>query len=354
MGDITLLLVLLLLACVLILAVLVVRLQRQLRGPEASSGLLMLQSQLDSLRDQIRSSLEGSRLEIDRRLEETNRVVGQVRQGLGEVDRQVRSVTDAARDLRGLQELLRSPKVRGGLGEYLLADLLAQVLPRAHFSLQYSFPGGERVDAVIRAGERLVPIDAKFPLENYRRLVDAQDDAQRRTARRAFTSDVKRHIDDIAERYIRPGDGTYDFALMYIPAEAVYQGAILQQGEEGLELFDYSVARRVIPVSPQSFYAYLQVIVLGLQGLSIEARAREIMNRLGVIRTRLDRFSDAFETATKHLGNAQRQIEEARRRLDRLDSAVDEIAAEPEAATALELPRAEAPEAGPPSEVRRG
>ena len=298
---------------------------RENRDRDPSPGLLVLQGQIDALREQVRSSLEGGRMEIDRRLEETNRVVGDVRRGLGEVDRQVRSVSETARDLRGLQEMLRAPHVRGGIGEMLLADLLSQVLPAAHYTLQHEFPGGERVDAVLRVGPRLVPVDAKFPLDNFRRLAEAGDDAPERAARRAFHADVRRHVDAIASRYIRPGDGTYDFALMYIPAEAVFHEAVLRTGDEGLDLFRYSIERHVIPVSPQSFYAYLQVILLGMRGLRIESRAHEILGRLGLVRSSLDRFTEAFETGGRHLGHAQRQFEEAGKRLARLDAALHEM-----------------------------
>jgi DNA recombination protein RmuC len=305
------------------------------RGEDA--GLLVLQGQLEALREQMHQNLEGGRLAIDRRLEETNRVVGDVRRGLGEVDRQVRFVSDTARDLRGLQELLRSPKVRGGVGEFLLAELLGQVLPAANFSLQYEFRTGERVDAVLRVGEGLVPVDAKFPLENFQRLRAAagqRDEAAERAARRTFRADVRRHVDAIAKRYIRPGEGTYEFALMYLPAEAVYQELLEQQDDDGLDLFHFALERRVVPVSPQSFYAYLQVIVLGLRGFSIETRAREIMERLGSIRGRLERFNESFETALRHLGNAQRQLEESTRRLAALDAALADLsgAAPPAAA----------------------
>jgi len=307
---------------------LVLRLRRDvasLHSSSPTSGLLVLQSQLDGLRDQVRSSLEGGRIEIDRRLEETNRVVGEVKRGLGEVDRQVRSVNEIARDLRGLQELLRAPKLRGGLGELLLSDLLAQVLPTAHYSLQHAFPGGERVDAVIRVGPRLVPVDSKFPLESFRRLAHAETEDESKAARRALRQDVRRHVDDITTRYIRPGEGTYDFALMYIPSESVYHQAVLREDEDGFDLFHYSITRRVIPVSPQSFYAYLQVILLGLRGLSIEERAQEILGHLGLIRSRLERFSESFELAVRHLGNAQRQMDEAGRRLVQLDAALDKL-----------------------------
>ncbi len=298
------------------------------RQQETSAALLALQAQLEALREQVRSSLDGNRLELDRRLEETQRVVGDVRRSLGAVDQQVRSVGDAARDLRGLQELLRSPKPRGVVGEYLLSELLAQVLPQASFALQYEFPGGERVDAVLRVGERLVPVDAKFPMENFERLRSAiagADEAAEREGRRAFRADVRRHVEAIARRYIRPGEGTYEFALMYLPAEGLYQEILHQASDDGLDLFHHALSRHVVPVSPQSFYAYLQVIVLGLRGLSIEGKAREILERLGLLRTRLDRFAESFDTAAKHLGHAQRQLDEAGRRLARLQEAFGEL-----------------------------
>jgi len=171
-------------------------LSRQTAGEDSSTGLVVLQQQIEALRDQLRQSLEGNRLEIDRRLADTNRVVGAVQRGLGEVDRQMRSVGETAHELRGLQELLRSPKVRGGLGEQMLAELLAQVLPQANFTLQYRFEGNERVDAILRIGDGLVPVDSKFPLENFQRMREAQgsnEASATRAATRGFRADVRRH-----------------------------------------------------------------------------------------------------------------------------------------------------------------
>ncbi|MCP3981667.1 MAG: DNA recombination protein RmuC [bacterium] len=319
---------------------LILRRIASLTPPETDSSLLLLQQQIDALRDQVRSSLEGGREELDRRLQETNRIVGDVRRGLGAVDKQVRTVNESARGLRDLQELLRSPTVRGGIGEYMLGELLAQTLPKARYRLQHEFGGGERVDAVIELGEGLVPVDAKFPLDNFRRLRQAEvanDEAELRAARRAFRMDVRRHVDAIAKRYIRPAEGTYEFAMMYIPAEAVYQELLHQDGDDGLDMLHYAMSRRVVPVSPQSFYAYLQIIVFGLRGMSIESQAREIMNRLGDIRTRLQLFGESFDIVGKHLGNAQRQMDEAGRRLTRVDAAVEELSHVDRAAeTALE------------------
>jgi DNA recombination protein RmuC len=152
------------------------------------------------------------------------------------------------------------------------------------------------------------------------------NEAQERAVRRAFRGDVRRHVDAISKKYIRPGEGTFDFALMYIPVESVYQEVIRQESDDGLDLVHDALSHKVIPVSPQSFYAYLQVILLGLRGLSIEERAREIMGRVDEIQNRVHQVGESFDVASRHLGNAQRQLEEAGRRLSRLDSAVDQFA----------------------------
>ena len=145
---------------------------------------------------------------------------------------------------------------------------------------------------------------------------------------------------------MRPGEGTYEFAMMYIPAEAVYQETIQQEGEDGLDLFHFALTQKVVPVSPQSFYAYLQVIVFGLRGMSIEPRTREIMNRLGDIQGRLTRFNESFDLVYRHLGNAYRQADEAGRRLARLDAAVSDLSNDESVAQAThgETPAASHPD----------
>lgn len=301
---------------------------RRLKSRDHSESLQLLQHQMDGLRDQVRASLEGNRLEIGQRLAETRKVVGDVHRGLGEVDKQVGAVGAVARDLRGLQELLRSPKIRGGIGETLLAELLAQVLPQSAFNLQYRFSDGALVDAVVRVGDRLVPVDSKFPLENfqqYRKADVAGDDRTAGTHRRMFRADVRKHVDAVATKYIRPGEGTFEFGLMYLPAEAIY-GELLQDADDAsADLLQYALSRRVVPVSPQSFYAYLQVIVMGLKGFAVEESARRVMDRVAETRTRLDRFSGSFDTLQRHLGHAQRQSEESKRRLDELVDSVSTL-----------------------------
>ena len=284
------------------------------------------------LNERLRESgelVQRSQTSVGERLDHTARVVGEVQQGLGELREATARVRDIGRDVVSLHDILRAPKLRGGLGELLLGDLLAQVLPARHFTLQHTFQNGERVDAVVRLGPALVPVDAKFPLEDFRRLLEAGDDETRTRARRAFVARVRKHIDDVAAKYILPDEGTYDFALMYVPAENVYYEAIVRDdGGNDRELSAYAHERKVIPVSPNCFYAYLQAIVLGLRGLRIEARAQEVVGQLARLAGDLGRLQDDFRVLGRHVTNAAQAHAAADRRLDRLTAKLAEIAAD--------------------------
>jgi len=263
---------------------------------------------------------------VQRELQHVGQVMGAVQGSLGKLGEVTQRVFDVGKDIAGLEQILRSPKVRGGLGESFLEGLLGQMLPREHYELQYAFSTGDRVDAVVRIGGRLVPVDAKFPLENFRRLYEETDEERRRQLRRAFARDVKARVDEIAKRYILPDEGTFEFALMYIPAENVYYEIIVKdEGAEEDSPATYAMGRRVIPVSPNSFYAYLQVIVLGLRGLQIEKDAREIQARLARLRGDVDKFRDAFDVVGKHLTNARNKYDESAAALDRVEAKLEGI-----------------------------
>src|SRR5207302_2781260 len=261
------------------------------------------------------------------RLDSAAKVVGEVQGSLGKLGEATQRVVEVGKEIQGLEQILKSPKVRGGLGETLLAELLAQMLPRDHYTLQHPFKSGERVDAALRIGDRLVAVDAKFPLENFRRMLDEGEEDKRRPVRRQFVRDVKTRIDEIAKRYILPDEGTFDFALMYVPAENVYYEIIIKDetdlGDEPIAT--YALSKRVVPVSPNSFYAYLQVIILGLRGLRIEANAQEILNDLARLAGDLDKVREPLRTLGKHLGNAQGQFTEAERALDRFGTKLETI-----------------------------
>ena len=275
--------------------------------------------QVNTRLGQVTEQLQKSTGDLNTRLDNAAKVVSEVSKGLGGLSEATKKVFDVGKDIASLQEILRSPKLRGGLGELFLGDLLAQILPSAHFTLQHRFKSGEAVDAVIRLGQNLVPVDAKFPLENFKRVIEVASEDERRAAKRKFIADVKKHVDAIAGKYILPDEGTFDFALMYIPAENVYYELIIK--DEAIDtdksLLNYSFAKRVIPVSPNSFYAYLQTILLGLKGMHIEERAQEILTSLARLSGDFDRFRADFDIVGKHLTNTKSKYDEADKRLER-------------------------------------
>jgi DNA recombination protein RmuC len=261
--------------------------------------------------------LQKTQQSLGERLDNAARVVGSVQKSLGGLEEANRKIYEVGKDIASLQEILRAPKLRGGLGEFFLEDLLGQILPPQHFSTQYSFRSGEKVDAVIKLGGSLVPVDSKFPLENFKRILEATADDDKTRAKRQFVADVRKHIDAIAAKYIVPDEGTYDFALMYVPAENVYYETIIKDelpGEKNLS--QYALSKRVIPVSPNCFYAYLQAIILGLKGMKIEERAKEIIQYLNRLQGDFSKFRDDFGLVGKHLGHAQSTYQNAEKRLD--------------------------------------
>jgi len=334
------------LAATATLLVLVWQLRSAVGRGDDGGALSLLQQQLDALRGQLGQALAGqsqtvgqqlaqltaqmnerlresaevvqrSQASVGERLDSAARIVGEVHRGLGELREATAKVFDVGRSVAQLHDILRAPKLRGGLGEFLLADLLTQVLPAEHVMLQHGFRSGERVDAAVRVGDGLVPIDAKFPLEDFRRLLEASDDDARARARKAFAARVRKHVDDVASKYVLPDEGTYDFALMYVPAENVFYEAIVR--DEARELANYALQRKVIPVSPNTLYAYLQAVALGLRGLKIEARATEVMRQLDRLTGDLGKLRDDFRIVGRHLGHAQQAFGVTERRLERVE-----------------------------------
>ena len=284
---------------------------------QVNSQLGQVSVQVNTRLGEVTQQLQKSTGDLNTRLDKAATVIQDVTKNLGSLGEATKRVFEVGKDIASLQEILRSPKLRGGLGELFLGELLAQILPPAHFSLQHRFKSGEAVDAVIRLGHNLVPVDAKFPLENFKRVIVVSSEEEQRAAKRKFIADVKKHIDAIAGKYILPDEGTFDFALMYIPAENVYYELIIR--DEAIDtdrgLLNYSFAKRVIPVSPNSFYAYLQTILLGLKGMHIEERAQEILTGLARLSGDFRKFQDEFELVGKHLTNTRSRYDEADKRL---------------------------------------
>jgi DNA recombination protein RmuC len=275
---------------------------------------------------------------VDRRLEHASKQTNAIHKQLGEVGQATSQMAEQAKELSQLQQILRPPKARGGFGELLLENLLADRLPPSAFEIQYGFAGGERVDAAIKV-DRLVPIDSKFPLDNFERMVAADNDIERQQFEKLFARDVKIHVDAIASKYIRPDEGTYEFAFMYLPSEAIYYE--LACGRTGA-LLAYAHEKRVLPVSPTTLTAYLQVIVLGLKGLQIEQHAQEVMAYCAQLQKEFGKFKEDFELVGTHLDRAQKKFFESEKHLGKFETKLEQAADSPAElpASAHELPRA--------------
>jgi DNA recombination protein RmuC len=313
----------------------------QLRGQMSdglNKNLSLLNEQLRIINDQVNQQLQvvnqqlqNSSGQIGQRLDSAARVIGEVKENIGKLSRTSEQIYEVGKNIATLQEILRPPKLRGGLGEQFLGELLSQILPKEFFTLQYQFSSGERVDAVVRLGEKLVPIDSKFPLDNFKRVIECKTEDERKASQKLFYKDVKKHIDDIAGKYIVPKEGTYDFALLYIPAENVYYETITKDESFGEEkgILNYALSKKVIPVSPNSFYAYLQVVILGLKGLKIEEHAREIQTLLISLGKDLREFQEDFRLVGKHITDARNRFDEARGHLEKFSLKLEQIESQP-------------------------
>jgi DNA recombination protein RmuC len=272
----------------------------------------------------VEQSLSDGQKGLAQHLGESGRLMKDVGEQVGRVFKASQKIEELAGNVTRLEDLLKPPKLRGALGETFLEQALAQVLPASRWKMQYRFPDGVTVDAAIFVGERCVSVDSKFPLDNYRRAHESADESERRKASRDFEADVRRHVDTIRAKYIRPECGTYDFALMYVPAEAVYCD-VAGDGEEGA-LADYAIGQRVVPVSPRLLYAYLATVAMGLRGLELQERAHEVQEKLADLARLWERVETPFETVGTHLTNAQKKYEEATKAVGRFGARLEGIA----------------------------
>jgi len=240
---------------------------------------------------------------FNKRLDKAAQVIGDVQKSIGEF-------SEIGRSMQQLQEFLQSPKLRGNIGEQVLKELLAQSLPTDTYSLQYGFKNGEKVDAVIKTSHGLIPIDSKFPISNFKKMIEEKNEELRKQIKKEFVDDVKKHIKGISGKYILVSEGTIDYALMYIPSESVYY-EIINNGE----LYDFAAKMSIVPVSPMSFYAYLKVILISFEGQRIQKQAKEILSLLQSMQKDYEKADESMSILQKHIANAYNQTSQVSKNL---------------------------------------
>src|ERR1700730_1390698 len=284
-----------------------------------------LTMQLGQVTQQVQSGMAsvgtiatGAQKAVSEQLQASTQMLGSIRQQLGEVQQAGHELSIAAKQI---EDVLGGAKARGTLGEVALDRILSDTLPRASYETQFRFSTGEVVDAVVRLSDKLLPIDSKFPLEGYRRLLDLGEEY-----RKDFSQAVRVHADSIAKKYILPGEETLDIALMFVASEGVYYELLRSVDAKGAPLDEYCRTRCVVPVSPSTLFAHLKIIFLGLRGIQIEENAKKLLSSLSGLKKQMENFSEIYERLGTHLRNAQQSYADADRKLDRARDSLDELA----------------------------
>ena len=327
---------LLLAAALILLSILISNNSQSRRDLSAQSASInLLQNQIETIKgsqekstEALEKNLQSGQKDISLYVRSSQDTLNKLHKQLGELKSSSDQMVNLGTDVRKLQNILKSPKLRGQLGERSLENLLSEILPANSFKLQHTFKNGKIVDALVQLPDFNVPIDAKFPLPAFEQISSADTDDERTKLRRQFQRDVTKHIDKIAAQYILPAEGTLDFALMYIPAENVYYETIITLAADKTDLLKYALDKKVIPVSPNLLYAYLMTIVMGLHGLKIEKQAANIRQNLKQLTTGFGDFTSTWNLMGKHFKNAYSQYDEGQRKLDKFTIEMNNIQTE--------------------------
>jgi len=258
--------------------------------------LKTMQSTIDSSSTHMVKTLQENSKQLNQRLDTAATVIR-------EVGKEVGQMSEIGRSMRELQDFLKSPKLRGNIGEQVLKDLISQMFPKNSFHIQYQFKSGERVDAAIQTDAGILPIDAKFPMENFQKMSKAENKIDKNLFEKEFGKDVKKHITDIAKKYILPEEGTMDFALMYVPSESVYYELVNM-----LDIMDFAKQSRVYVVSPTTLYAHLQTILLAFEGKKIESKSRDLFKMLRALQVDFHKVEENMVVLGKHINNTSSQF----------------------------------------------
>lgn len=258
--------------------------------------LKSMQLSINSSSNNMVKTLQENSKQLNERLEKTAMVIK-------DVEREVGQMSEIGRNMRELQDFLKSPKLRGNIGEQVLKDLISQMFPKESFFLQYTFKSGEKVDAAIKTDAGILSIDSKFPMENFQKMSKAKDSVEKEIFQKEFIRDLRRHIDAISQKYIAPSEGTMDFALMYVPSESVYYEVVNLP-----QVLDYARKQRVYMVSPSTLYAHLQTILLSFEGKRIESKSKELFALVRNVLIDYEKVEENLSVLGKHINNSYAQF----------------------------------------------
>lgn len=311
-------------------AVLSFLLMRHQRVSGKDQSLVLLQNQIAEITRTMDTRLGESAKAIQNQFGESAKIIRDVTERLTKLDETNRQVVNFADQLKNLQDILKNPKQRGILGEYYLETVLKNVLPPGSYQMQYAFSDNVKVDAVVFVDKRIIPIDSKFSLENYNRLIEASDPAEKKRLELLLISDIKTRIDETA-KYVKPHENTMDFAFMFIPSEAIYYDLLINKVgsvAEDKNLIAYAGQKKVIIVSPTSFLAYLQTVLQGLRNQKISEQAKDIIKQVENLGRHLITYDEYMQKLGKNLGTTVSMYNHAYREFGKIDKDVLRITGE--------------------------
>jgi DNA recombination protein RmuC len=260
---------------------------------------------------------QNSTKEVNDRLSVASRVIGELREKLTAFEEGSKKITDIGKSIGDLTNVFKAQKMRGGWGEESLESLLLEFMPKDVLEFQYKYKTGDViVDAIVRFNDSFLPIDSKFPLENFIRLNEAEDEVKKTELKRALKRDIQKHVDAIASKYISKEDKSLDVAFMYIPAENIYYETVIRDDED-INIKRYCFDRHVVPVSPSTLYAYIQIVLLGMKGMQVSKKAKEILNSIKTMESEFTRVLDAYDMIGGHLTHAQQKYAETDKYLEK-------------------------------------
>lgn len=293
------------------LGIIIYLINKKPQAPQTDQAILewlkTMQSSLETTNKTLNEAMRTNSHDVTKILQENSKQLNErldrAASVIRDVGKEVGQMSEIGRSMKELQDFLKSPKLRGNIGEQVLKDLIAQMFPKNSFHLQYCFKSGEKVDAAIQTDAGILPIDAKFPMENFQKMAKSENEIEKNSFQKEFGRDVKRHIDAISKKYILPDEGTMDFALMYVPSETVYYELATMT-----EIMDYARKSRVYIVSPTTLYAHLQTILLSFEGKKIESRSKEVFKLLRTLQLDYAKIEENMSVLGKHLNNATSQF----------------------------------------------